>query len=227
MMATQAKMNSTRFEPLITLLTLVATFACNNEVMRTSVLVVSTALLFSGVSAAQAAPEAQPPVTAICASKKTAKIRTITSGACKSSEWSLGAKKLSKGKHRPDGLRKQMKARFLAAQKAAELKGHKIGITSGWRSLATQTYLFNRAVKRHGSVKAASKWVLPPKVSMHPWGLAIDVNYGSGSRAGAKWLEKNGYKYGLCRRYDNEWWHFEPLVTPGKKCPKREPYAKA
>jgi LAS superfamily LD-carboxypeptidase LdcB len=71
-------------------------------------------------------------------------------------------------------------------------------------------------------------WVLPPKKSNHPWGLAIDINYKVGGEKGEKaaaWLEKNGYKYGLCRRYVNEWWHFEPLVAPGQKCPKMEPYA--
>ena len=230
-MATLAMMNSTRPEPLITLLTLVAHNRCDNEFMRTSALVVATALFFSGVGAAQATSPTPTPspavVTAICASKVDAKIRKVTVGKCTTNEWSLGTTKISRGKKRPEGLRKQMKARFKAAQLAAKLAGHQIGITSGWRSLATQTYLFKRAVKRNGSVAAASKWVLPPKISNHPWGIAIDVNYGSGKKSGAKWLQKNGYKYGLCRRYDNEWWHFEPLVAPGTKCPKREPYAKA
>ena len=75
------------------------------------------------------------------------------------------------------------------------------------------------------AVLSASKWVLPPKKSNHPWGIAIDVNYGKGSRAATKWLERNGYKFGLCRRYKNEWWHFEPLVGPGQNCPAMENYA--
>jgi hypothetical protein len=33
------------------------------------------------------------------------------------------------------------------------------------------------------------------------------------------WLQKNGWKYGLCRRYDNEPWHFEALTSPGGHCP--------
>jgi LAS superfamily LD-carboxypeptidase LdcB len=171
-------------------------------------------------------PTPTPSVIDNCAAKSTGKIRKISSGECAENEWSLGAKKLTKGKNRPKALRAQMKARFKAAQKAAGKKGHSLNITSGWRSLAYQQTLYDRAIARHGSASAASKWVLPPKKSMHPWGLAIDVNYGSGSKAAAKWLEKNGYKYGLCRRYDNEWWHFEPLVAPGTKCPAREPYAK-
>lgn len=171
-------------------------------------------------------PTSSPVVVDVCAKKTTAKLRRIYDGQCDSTEWSLGAKKLTKGKNRPKALRAQMKARFKAAEKAAAKKGYELNITSGWRSLSYQQMLFDRAVARHGSTKAASKWVLPPKKSMHPWGLAIDVNYGSGSKKAAKWLETNGYKYGLCRRYDNEWWHFEPLVAPGEKCPAREPYAK-
>ena len=50
----------------------------------------------------------------------------------------------------------------------------------------------------------------------------IDINYGDGGSKGKKaaaWLEKNGYKYGQCRRYENEWWHFEPVIAPGGTCP--------
>jgi LAS superfamily LD-carboxypeptidase LdcB len=70
-------------------------------------------------------------------------------------------------------------------------------------------------------------WVLPEKKSNHPGGIAIEINKNGGSKGqkAAAWLEKNGYKYGLCRRYKNEWWHFEPLVMPGQKCPAMEPYA--
>ena len=134
---------------------------------------------------------------------------------------------ISRQKNRPSDLVPQFKARYEAAKSAAELNGYTLAITSGYRSLAQQEVLFNRAVKRHGSAAEASKWVLPPEKSNHPWGLAIDINYGVGGTKGKKaaaWLEKNGYKYGLCRRYENEWWHFEPLVAPGQKCPKMEPY---
>jgi hypothetical protein len=67
-------------------------------------------------------------------------------------------------------------------------------------------------------VEEASKWVLPPDLSHHPKGIALDVNYPMG-QPGAQWLEVNGYKFGLCRVYENEWWHFEPLVAPGQQCP--------
>jgi hypothetical protein len=78
--------------------------------------------------------------------------------------------------------------------------------------------LFNEAVKTYKTVEEASKWVLPPDLSHHPKGIALDVNYPMG-QPGAQWLEINGYKFGLCRVYENEWWHFEPLVAPGQQCP--------
>ena len=163
-----------------------------------------------------------------CANTKTGKVSPITEGICAQGQLSLGVGPIEHGKKRPKAMNPQFKNRFAAAKTAAKKKGYKLQITSGWRSYSYQKMLFERAIKRNGSVAAASKWVLPPGKSNHPWGIAVDVNYGSGGANGKKaaaWLEKNGYKYGLCRRYKNEWWHFEPLVAPGTKCPALEPYA--
>jgi hypothetical protein len=54
-------------------------------------------------------------------------------------------------------------------------------------------------------------------------GKAVDI----GPAVAMQWLNRNGWRYGVCRRYDNEPWHFEALTTPGTKCPPREPYARA
>jgi hypothetical protein len=170
----------------------------------------------------------ETPILDYCASKSTGNVRKVTKGLCTPSEISLGTQVISRQENRPSDLVPKFKARYEAAKSAAELNGYTLAITSGYRSLAQQEILFNRAIKRHGSVKAASKWVLPPEKSNHPWGLAIDINYGVGGTKGKKaaaWLEDNGYKFGMCRRYENEWWHFEPLAAPGQKCPKMEPYA--
>ena len=160
----------------------------------------------------------------ICIHKKTGFIRESSIATCLKSELSVGAKAISHGNVRP----KQMNAFFANRIKIAQLMGSKAGheliITSGWRSVEYQKMLFTNAIARHGSVEEASKWVLPPEYSMHPWGLAVDINYKTGKQAGAQWLEKNGYKFGLCRRYKNEWWHFEPLVAPGQTCPALEDY---
>jgi len=186
------------------------------------------AIVFSLLMSSNVAYATEAPVIDYCANKYSGKVRVLTKGVCTARERSLGATAISRPKKRPTELVPQFLSRYQAAKTAAKLEGHTFAITSGFRTLETQKFLYERAIKRHGSAAAATKWVLPPKKSNHPWGLAIDVNYGVGGTKGKKaasWLEKNGYKYGLCRRYENEWWHFEPLVAPGKKCPKMEPYA--
>lgn len=116
-----------------------------------------------------------------------------------------------------------LQERFKQAKAAAGRAGHKLQITSGYRSWDTQLALYEQQVAETGSPAEARKLVLPPWESMHVRGRAIDV----GGKQAAKWLERNGYKYGLCRRYANEWWHFEPLVKPGTRCPQLEPDASA
>ncbi len=160
-----------------------------------------------------------------CANKSTGKVRVITEGTCKFSEWSLGASQLKPGKQHPNGMRSKMANRWYAVRVAAAKAGFTLIMTSGFRRLVDQKYLYNRAIEKYGSAKKAAEFVLPPKFSMHPWGLAIDINRNKGLKSAAKWVELNGWKWGLCRRYDNEFWHFEPLVAPGSQCPPREPNA--
>ncbi|MDP4589409.1 MAG: D-alanyl-D-alanine carboxypeptidase family protein [Candidatus Nanopelagicales bacterium] len=195
---------------------------------RTRVILVATALSLSLFAPAIPVNADEAQIIDYCGSKSSGKVRAITVGSCKKTEHSLGNLALTPAEKRPSALVKQLNARYLVARTAAQKKGYDINITSGYRSLERQKYLFKQAVKKHGSKAEATKWVLPAEKSNHPWGLAIDVNYGiSGTKArqSAAWLDKNGYKYGLCRRYINEWWHFEPLVAPGTKCPAMEPYA--
>lgn len=111
-----------------------------------------------------------------------------------------------------------LELRFKAAQTAAKKEGIPLRITSGYRSRSTQAKLFADEVLKLGSETEAAKWVLPPNNSHHPQGTAIDVNYNF-DPVSTKWLEVNGYIYGLCRAYANEWWHFEGLTAPGKPCP--------
>ena len=114
--------------------------------------------------------------------------------------------------------------RFSVAQSFARADGVELSLTSGFRSLTRQQMLFDREVVIRGSESEAAKWVLPPKFSKHPRGLAIDVNYPDG-RAEALWLERNGSRFGLCRVYANEWWHFEGVIAPGQACPELAPNA--
>ncbi len=149
--------------------------------------------------------------------------RSVVKKGC-GSDLSLGAGKINAPKTEASDLNIYVKNRFLAAQSIAHKEGIDLVITSGFRTADRQEYLFNRAIEKYGSAKEASKWVLPPNKSHHPDGIALDVNY-PGNQVETKWLEKNGFKYGLCRVYKNEWWHFEPLVAPGEKCPALVPNA--
>jgi len=115
-------------------------------------------------------------------------------------------------------------ARFAVAQSFARVDGVELSITSGFRTLDRQEILFQEAVRKYGSESEAAKWVLPPQFSHHPQGLAIDVNYPD-DKAGALWLESNGSRFGLCRVYANEWWHFEGVIAPGQACPEPAPNA--
>ena len=143
--------------------------------------------------------------------------RSVVKKGCGSDE-SLGAGKISAPKTEVLDLDIHVKNRFLAAQSKAHKEGINLVITSGFRTAARQDYLHKRAIAKYGSAEEASKWVLPPDKSHHPDGIALDINY-PGDPDDTKWLELNGYKFGLCRVYKNEWWHFEPLVAPGETCP--------
>ena len=123
-----------------------------------------------------------------------------------------------------DEIHPLLLARFSVAQSFARADGVDLSITSGFRTLERQKMLFDREVEIRGSEREASKWVLPPQFSHHPQGLAIDVNY-PGDQPGAYWLERNGSRFGLCRVYANEWWHFEGVIAPGQRCPALAPNA--
>ena len=161
-----------------------------------------------------------------CMNKKTyyLRISNVIKG-CEKTEVSLGAGAIPHSLIRPKALDKQVMYRFKAAQAAAAEDGQKIYIVSGFRSLSRQKTLFNNAIRKYGSIDEASKWVAPPLVSHHPWGIAIDVNYPN-EPVGAGWLETHGAKFGLCRVFENEWWHFEPVIAPGWKCPALVPDAR-
>ncbi|WP_112247918.1 M15 family metallopeptidase [Kribbella monticola] len=113
------------------------------------------------------------------------------------------------------GLTPKMRSRLRKATAAAKADGITISITSARRSVAKQKQLLKAAIAKYGSYREAIRWVLPPEKSAHVKGKAVDI----GPRSAMTWLEKNGWRYGLCRRYDNEPWHFEALTTPGKRCP--------
>lgn len=119
-------------------------------------------------------------------------------------------------------LQPGMKRALDRATSAAAAAGIELHVTSGWRSAAKQRVLYEQAIAKYGSAEKARRWVLPPTESEHVRGGAVDV----GPRPAAAWLEEHGVRYGLCRRYANEPWHFE-LLAPhrGQPCPAMEPHA--
>ena len=122
----------------------------------------------------------------------------------------------------PGAIDPALSRAFGSARVAALKEGVDLQVTSGFRSTATQQRLYNQAIARYGSPANARHWVLPPAESAHVKGLAVDV----GPSAAAAWLERHGVRYGLCRRYVNEWWHFERLAPAiGQQCPALEPHA--
>lgn len=121
-----------------------------------------------------------------------------------------------------DGLTPAMRRSVRLAIEAARADGVELRVASGWRSAAHQERLFAEAVAKYGSPQAARRWVLPPDESEHVQGEAVDV----APPAGADWLAVHGVRFGLCRRYANEPWHFERLAGAlGSTCPPLEPHA--
>ena len=179
-------------------------------------------LVFSSINAVSYGSDT---ILLSCMNKKsiTLRVSNVLEG-CKKTELSLGAGAIRHSSVRPSALNQELLNRFTAAQAEAKKDKQNISITSGFRTLSRQKILFSNAVKKYGSKEIASKWVAPPWLSHHPWGLAIDVNYPN-EPIGAGWLEINGSKFGLCRVFANEWWHFEPVIAPGGECPPLVPDA--
>lgn len=183
--------------------------------------------IFAAVFPEKISPDAIVPPVLSCFDQSTATIRVRTSQQCQVPLISLGNSALTESAT-AEGvvteLHPLLQARFDAAAITAIREGVHLYITSGFRDEERQAILFHNAIKKYGSETEAAKWVLPPNSSHHPHGLAIDVNY-PGDPLGAKWLEANGPRFGLCRVYANEWWHFEGVIAPGDRCPEMAPNA--
>jgi LAS superfamily LD-carboxypeptidase LdcB len=120
------------------------------------------------------------------------------------------------------GLTPALRRAVRLATDAAAADGVTLTVTSGWRSAEHQERLYRDAIAKYGSPSAARRWVLPPGESAHVRGEAVDV----GPPQAAAWLERHGVRWGLCRRYANEPWHFERLAAAkGSQCPPMEPHA--
>jgi zinc D-Ala-D-Ala carboxypeptidase len=107
------------------------------------------------------------------------------------------------------------------AATAARSDGITMTITSGWRSPEFQQRLLDQAVQTYGSLTAARKYVQTAAMSKHVIGEAVDV----GGAGADQWLIANGARFGLCRIYANELWHFELATDAQGACPALLPNA--
>jgi len=112
-------------------------------------------------------------------------------------------------------------AAYTRLKRAAEAAGVPVNlmtIVSGYRSVATQTVLWERALRRYGSPAAARVFVAPPGGSPHHTGRAIDFYLGSANdsaniralrgTAAYRWLVCNAARFGFTP-YGAEPWHWE------------------
>lgn len=104
---------------------------------------------------------------------------------------------------------------------AASAQGITMTITSGWRSPEFQQRLLDSAVAQYGSLAAARAYVQTPEASKHVIGQAVDI----GGVGADQWLIANGARFGLCRIYAIELWHFELATDATGSCPPLLPNA--
>jgi zinc D-Ala-D-Ala carboxypeptidase len=132
-------------------------------------------------------------------------------------------------------MRSEAAEAFKAMVKAAAEDGVEIVPISGFRTLDYQKGLFDRSRKKHGSAKAAARWVAPPGHSEHHTGWTLDL--GDGARpetdvdpsfdgtAAFRWLAANaaGFDFELSFPKDNsqgvgyEPWHWRFVGTDEAK----------
>jgi LAS superfamily LD-carboxypeptidase LdcB len=106
---------------------------------------------------------------------------------------------------------------------------------SGFRTVAYQESLFQKAVAKYGSEDAAVRWVARPGHSEHHTGLAVDLGDGNEpacdveppfeeTRA-SRWLQANAARFGFELSYPRnnprgvnyEPWHWRFVGTPEAK----------
>ena len=139
------------------------------------------------------------------------------------------------GRYRDTGrvveLRAPAAQSFLKMVAAARAEGVGIVPISGFRPVAYQKNLFDRAVKRYGSEQKAARWVAPPGYSEHATGWALDLGDESQrntdieqrfkSTPAARWLSENARRFGFelsfpphnSQGVNHEPWHWRFVGT--------------
>ena len=118
---------------------------------------------------------------------------------------------------------------LVAMFQAAEREGVWFWVASGYRSVADQRIVLDRAVRENRelgmgeeeALETALRTIAQPGHSEHHTGLAVDLNDVSGDFAGTaayRWLQAHGAEYGFIQRYrpeksaitgiEGESWHY-------------------
>jgi LAS superfamily LD-carboxypeptidase LdcB len=118
----------------------------------------------------------------------------------------------------PSALKPAAYAAWKQIKTAMAAQGITLNLNSGKRGWAHQQELWENEIAKTGSEQAAMHLVLPPQKSMHVQGYAVDIY----PEAAQVWLQSKGSKYGWCRLYDNEAWHFEYNADYKSGCPARK-----
>lgn len=121
----------------------------------------------------------------------------------------------------PGGLRDDVLDAFRKLRAEAGRRNVVLCLQDGKRSTRQQQAQYDEYVKEFGSEEQARKYVLPPHLSNHVKGFAIDVQ----PQSSAAWVERSAGAYGWCRRYENEPWHFEYDPSYPRGCPPLLPHA--
>ena len=130
---------------------------------------------------------------------------------------------LARGQDSVDRLDPSVRRAVRRAAQAARRDGVVLVLNSGWRSRSHQQRLWDEALATHGSVREASRLVATPDDSTHVTGAAVDI----GPPQAADWLDRKGARFGLCRTFANEAWHFERVADSRGRCPDQLPDASA
>src|SRR5579862_5370711 len=115
------------------------------------------------------------------------------------------------GNYRQTGRTVKMRvdaaAAFLNLTKQAKADGVGIIPISGFRTIAYQESLFQKAVAKYGSEEATVRWVARPGHSEHHTGLAIDLGDEGNPACDVEppfeetpafhWLQKNAARFGF------------------------------
>jgi D-alanyl-D-alanine carboxypeptidase len=120
---------------------------------------------------------------------------------------------------------------FVLMREAAKKDGVSLIPHSGYRSVSTQQYLWNKYLKKYGA-KYTAKVLKPPGESEHQTGYAIDIDDGNNLKCSLqrcfkdgsayKWLTENASKYNFEISYPEgnpegitfEPWHWRFIGTP-------------